>query len=99
MRVDGADGIGGFAESGVLRNISSSGALLSLSKPLPAGSKLDIQIELPSQGKKWMKYQARVVRVEPGTTPVTAAVKFDSARPVFRTRIDEPRVSMEKASR
>ena len=99
VRVEGADGIRGFAENGVLRNLSSSGALLSLSTPLPAGSKLDIHIELPSQGKKWMSYQARVVRVEPGSAVVTAAVRFDSARPVFSRQTDEVRASRERVSR
>ena len=84
IRVEGNDGNeGGFVESGVLRNISSSGALLSLTNALPAGTQLDVYIKLPLKGKKWMKYPARVVRIELGTAAVTAAVKFDSARPDF----------------
>jgi len=70
--------------AGVLRNISSSGAMLFLAKPLSTGAKLDIYVMLPLQGKKWMKYPARVVRVERGIAAVGAAVKFDSARPDFR---------------
>ena len=69
-------------ETGTLRNISSNGALLSLEKPLSKGARLDIYIKLPLQGKKWMKYPAQVVRVEPGDA-ITAAIKFDSARPNF----------------
>jgi hypothetical protein len=84
IRVEGNDGSeGGFVESGVLQNISSSGALLSLTNQLPAGTQLDVYIKLPLQGKKWMKYPARVVRIELGAAAVTAAVKFDSARPDF----------------
>ena len=79
------DGKDGFVEAGVLRNISSTGALLFLAKPLSKGAKLDIYVMLPLQGKKWMKYPARVVRVERGIAAVGAAVKFDSARPDFRT--------------
>jgi hypothetical protein len=78
------DNNGGFIEAGVLRNISSSGAMLFLATPLPAGTRLDIYVMLPIQGKKWMKYPARVVRVERGIAAVGAAVKFDSARPDFR---------------
>ena len=70
------------SETGALRNISSSGALLSLTKPLSKGTRLAIYIKLPLQGKKWMKYPARVVRIESGDS-VFAAIKFDSARPNF----------------
>jgi PilZ domain len=84
IRVEGTDdGMGSFMEVGALRNISSSGALLFLGKPLSAGTKLDVYIMLPLQGEKWMKYPARVVRSEQGIAAVVAAVKFDSARPDF----------------
>ena len=79
IRVEGT-GHGGrsFIETGALRNISSSGALLSLRVPLPEGTRLDVYIKLPMQ--KWMRYPARVVRIEQDTA---AAVRFDSARPDF----------------
>jgi len=80
VRVECDDSNGGsFIDSGMLRNISSSGALLSLTNALPAGTRLDVYINLPLRGKKWMKYPARVVRIELGA----AAVRFDSARPDF----------------
>lgn len=83
IKVEGNfDGGESFAETGVLRNISSSGALLLLSKAPSQGSALDVYIQLPLQGKKWMKYPAQVIRVEQGSSAVTA-VKFDTARPVF----------------
>jgi len=77
-------------DSGVLYNISSSGALLSLTNPLSAGTQLDVYVKLPLDGRKWMKYTARVVRSERGITAVTAAVSFDTARPVF----DVPQVPL-----
>jgi len=84
IRVEGNDGSeGSFVESGVLRNLSSGGALLSLPEPLATGTQLDVYIELPLKGKKWMKYPARVVRIELGAAAVAAAVRFDSARPDF----------------
>jgi hypothetical protein len=86
IRAEGiGDGGGNFIESGVLRNISSSGALLSLPIPLSTGTKLDVYIKLPLQGRKWMKYPASVVRVERGIAAVAAAVKFDAVRPEFGT--------------
>ena len=84
IRVEVTGGSGStLVETGALRNISSNGALLSLAKPLTTGTKLDVYIKLPLQGKKWMKYPARVVRIEPGDAAVTAAIKFDSVRPDF----------------
>jgi hypothetical protein len=77
VRVEGT-----FIESGVLSNISSGGALLTLTTALEAGTQLDVYIKLPLKGKSWMKYPAHVVRIEHGAVAV-AAVKFDSPRPNF----------------
>ena len=77
--VDGGERV---VEVGVLRNISSSGAVLSIPNAPAEGTALNVYIQLPLQGKKWMKYPARVIRVEPGVSAITA-VKFDTARPVF----------------
>ena len=76
------DGGERFVEMGVLRNISSSGASLSIPNAPAEGTAVDVYIQLPLQGKKWMKYPAQVVRVERGVSAI-AAVKFDTARPVF----------------
>ena len=76
VRVEGT-----FIESGVLRNISSGGALLTLTTPPGAGTQLDVYIKLPLKGKSWMKYPAHVVRIELGAAAI--AVKFDSPRPDF----------------
>jgi len=59
VRVEGT-----FIESGVLRNISSGGALLALTTPPGAGTQLDVYIKLPLKGKSWMKYPAHVVRID-----------------------------------
>jgi c-di-GMP-binding flagellar brake protein YcgR len=89
VRVEAAeDGEDGFIEAGVLRNISSTGALLFLAKPLSTGTKLNIYVMLPLQGKKWMRYPARVVRVERGIATAGVAVKFDIARPDFHIPLD-----------
>ena len=80
-RGEGSDG--NLVESGVLRNLSASGALLLVREPLAAGTQVDVYIQLPLNDKKWMKYPASVVRIEPGPNAVIAAVRFDSARPDF----------------
>jgi hypothetical protein len=83
IRVEGnVDGGERFVEMGVLRNISSSGALLSIPRAPIEDAALDVYIQLPLQGKQWMKYPAQVVRIEQGSSAITA-VKFDTARPVF----------------
>ena len=68
---------------GVLRNISSSGALLALPVLLATGTQLDVYIKLPLIEKKWMRYPAFVVRIEQGATAVAYAVRFASPRPEF----------------
>jgi hypothetical protein len=47
--------------------------------------KLDVYIKLPLKGKKWMKYSARIIRIEEGAANFLAAVKFERARPEFAT--------------
>ncbi|HSB10036.1 MAG TPA: PilZ domain-containing protein [Blastocatellia bacterium] len=87
VRVEGCvDGGESFVESGVLRNISSNGALVSLPRRLCEGATIDVFIKLPVQKEKWMKYPARVVRVERGVAAV-AAVGFDTTRPDFRSPV------------
>jgi len=87
VRVERDDGKGGmFVESGLLQNISSSGALLSLTKTPPNGARVDVYINLPTKGTRWMKYPARVLRIEGDS----AAIKFDTTRPDF----DVPLVRM-----
>ena len=86
VRVEGANGGGnGFEQAGVLQNISSGGAMLYLTTPVPVGMKLDVYIKLPLKGKKWMKYSARIIRIEEGAANFLAAVKFERARPEFAT--------------
>jgi hypothetical protein len=77
IRVERGEGSG--VANGILRNISSDGALLELSTGLSPGTQLDVYIKLPLMEKKWMKYPASVVRTELGF----AAVKFNNPRPEF----------------
>ena len=75
----------GFSEEGILQNISSGGALVSLSKPLPVGTKLDVHIKLPFKKSNWMKYSALVIRVKKEKSRFAAAIKFEGAKPGFVT--------------
>src|SRR6185295_4241220 len=70
-------------ETGVVGNISSSGALLLVDRPLAVGARLDIYIALPIKGNKLMKYSGRVVRVENEGPLFAAAVEFDTQKPEF----------------
>jgi hypothetical protein len=82
--VEGTNG-SDFKQEGVLQNISSGGAMLYLTDPVPTGMKLDVYIRLPFKGKKWMKYSAQIIRIEGGSPDFVAAVKFEGARPEFAT--------------
>ncbi len=84
VRVEGIDDAGAsFTQSGVLENISSAGALLLVEGPLPPGARLDVYINLPTKGRKWMKYSASVVRVQSEASFFGAAVRFDRPKPEF----------------
>jgi hypothetical protein len=85
IRMERAD-VGSVIEGGLLRNLSSGGALLSVSSPLKIGNQLDVYIKLPRGEENWMKFRARVVRISPGI----AAIQFATARPEFSTP-PEPR--------
>ena len=81
MRGTDSDGTS-FIETGRAENISSGGALLRISKPLLSGTRLDVHIRLPMKSQ-WMKYSAEVIRIENRGPTYCAAVKFDTAKPLF----------------
>ena len=84
VRVESAAKSGAaFTETGVVGNISSSGALLLVDRPLAMGDRLDIYISLPLKGNKLMKFSAGVVRVESEAPLFAAAVLFDAPKPEF----------------
>jgi hypothetical protein len=72
-----------FDAAGVLRNLSSGGALLLLSNPIREGVRVDLYIKLPVKRQSWMRYSCSVVRVERDISSFVAAVRFDTARPEF----------------
>lgn len=84
VTVRGTDRAGrSFAEAGLIENLSSAGALLSLPRRVQIGTRLELRINVPFKKNNWMKYAAKVVRVKKGGDNIAIAVKFDTARPVF----------------
>ena len=83
IQVEHSEGSCGVVDFGVLRNISSSGALLSVSVQLATGNQVDVYIKLPLTERKWMKYPAFVVRMEQRITNTAYAVRFVNAQPDF----------------
>ena len=86
-----------FDELGVIENISSTGAFFYINRRVQIGSQLDLAIKLPFKKESWMKYTARVIRVEeqPAKTGVAVtiaenndekigiAIQFDHIKPIF----------------
>lgn len=87
VEVKGTDHRGeSFSGSGMLDNLSSTGAFIYLARPLRVGTRLDIWIKIPFKKENWMKYSAEVVRVERAAPTFGIAMAFDNVRPVFETR-------------
>lgn len=82
IKVEGGDDKQVISGEGVLCNISSGGALFDLPGPVRKGMRLEVYIKLPFKQDNWMKYTAKVLRVENGQSR-RAAVKFEGARPGF----------------
>ena len=82
--------IKGFSESGTdiveltaLENLSSKGALFYSETALELNTSLDILIRLPMQSAVYMKYAAKVIRVEARSEKFGIAVQFQNPRPQF----------------
>jgi hypothetical protein len=75
-----------FDEAGTLQNLSSRGAFFFLPKPVSPGAVLEVEIRVPMKEKSWMKYEARVVRVEKQKSEFGVAVNFATTRPLFVER-------------
>ena len=72
-----------FDETGTLQNLSSSGAFFFLPKQVRLGARLDVEIRVPMKKHSWMKYSAKVVRVNRQKSNFGVAVSFPTARPTF----------------
>ena len=68
---------------GILKNLSSGGALLYLKESPEPSAKLNILIKIPFKNENWMQYRAECVRVERHRSKFRVAVKFSGSRPQF----------------
>jgi hypothetical protein len=82
--VRGKDLVGDpFDDAGSLVNLSSRGALVFLRRNLGLGSKVDLEIKLPFDGERSMRYSAEIVRVEASSPNAGIAMRFGRVRPRF----------------
>jgi len=72
-----------FNVEGALENVSSKGALLNIPQGLSLGDRLELVIQLPIKRKCWMKYPAKVIRLDKQKLPLGVAVIFDTVIPCF----------------
>ncbi|HEY6333246.1 MAG TPA: PilZ domain-containing protein [Blastocatellia bacterium] len=96
VRVIGLDATGiHFEETSLAKDLSSTGVFVSLSRPIPVGSELQVLIKVPLGEEHWMSYPGHVVRTAPDRTEQTGqvgqpergergvAIRFSSAKPNF----------------
>ncbi len=84
IEVEGKDNFGEpFQETGVIRNLSSSGAFFYLSHKVDLGAKISLSIRLPFQNESWIKYTAQVIRVEGGSTKIGVGVRLNAMSQKF----------------
>ena len=87
VTIKGVDSRGAaFDEEAALRNLSSGGAFLYLTRRVNVGDRLSVWIKVPFKKENWMQYSAEVVRVEKAPSNFGVAMKFDTARPKFTGR-------------
>jgi PilZ domain-containing protein len=72
-----------YNDAGKLRDLSSAGALVDLAKRLKVGDEIEIYIKLPLKREVWVKYAARVVRLNERASGSGAAIRFEKLRPEF----------------
>jgi hypothetical protein len=77
-----SDGVRVFG-AGALENVSASGALIHVDKPLSPGARIDLSIRIPLPQNAWMLYAGEVLRTETADSGHRAAVSFSPSRPVF----------------
>ncbi|MFL6216209.1 MAG: PilZ domain-containing protein [Blastocatellia bacterium] len=69
--------------AGALENVSASGALITIDRPLWAGAQIDLSIKIPLSQSAWMLYAGEVLRTDAADSSHRAAVAFSPSRPAF----------------
>lgn len=70
-------------ETSVLRNISSTGALIIVTGNHYIGERLIVRIGFPYRKNNWLVYSGKVVRIKRIGYKEAIAVKFDPICPLF----------------
>ena len=84
IEVHGNDRLGmPFHEIGFVEDLSSSGAFFYLNHKVDLGARICLAIKLPVQNESWIKYNARVIRVEDSDPKVGVGVKIDAVSQKF----------------
>ncbi len=84
VKVAGVDRDGiPFQSTGILCNISVGGAFAQINRGLCPGVSVEVAIELPLTGDRWMSYPAEVIRAESNESGAGIAIRFTSGWPVF----------------
>src|SRR5262249_46225111 len=78
-----AGGRSGSEETGILRDISSTGAYGLFTDPFEPGSAVTVMIQLPLRRQGWISYPARILRIEPWDSGAGIAFIFEAVRPSF----------------
>lgn len=72
-----------FQEFSTLRNLSSTGACLSLTISLPVGIRVELDVRSPLSQKQWLRYFGRVIYAECQPEQQIIGIRFESAKPTF----------------
>ena len=75
-----------FDEGATIENLSSAGAFLYLTRNVNLGEKVELLIRLPLKRNNWMRYRAKIVRLEPRSARSGIGLRFDTPVPVFISR-------------
>jgi len=72
-----------FDERVELKNLSSSGVLLQLTKSMKLGTKLEVWLKTPFKKNNWIIYSGKTVRIQSTMRIVGVAVRFNTSQPRF----------------
>jgi hypothetical protein len=84
IEVEGKDNLGEpFHETGVMKDLSSSGAFFYLDHEVELGAKISLSIKLPFQNESWMRYSAQVIRIDHDDNRIGIGVRLDALSQKF----------------
>ncbi|MFL6277892.1 MAG: PilZ domain-containing protein [Blastocatellia bacterium] len=87
----------GFQEFSYLKNLSPTGAYLSLARALTLGDAIEMDVRTPLSRRQWLRYFGRIVRIEQPGGPQTIGISFESVKPTFVPALALLRLRQNKA--